>query len=508
MSQTQNTFADSFLPEDVFTLISTAANSEQAFYLLQQWSLTVAALQVPAHQVEQQLQAGGFELLRLMLEENFAARGGGDVGTALELEQQDQTLRLGQKRDHTRQYESIFGTVSISRVGFSKRGVPSIHPLDEELNLPKQKYSFVLQQKAVKQCGQGPFGEAVENIQEMTAANVPKRQMQQVVVEAAQDFDAFYEQRQRQVPSPEQTGPILVGGLDCKGVPARRSLEEAKERRGKRMKKGDKRAKKKMATVATVHTTHRFVRTPEQVVSRLMDKHQLKIKQNRPKAEHRRLWASLQKSKDEVIQEATQEMERRDPDREKTVVCVMDGERALKKRAEKYMLSSFPNMILILDIIHVIEYLWKAAYVFFVEGSEQAHNWVRKRLLKILHGGVSRVAAGMRQSASKLGLPEEERKAVDTACDYFLKNKDRMKYNEYLRAGLPIASGSVEGACGHLVKDRMERTGASWNVYESGAEAVLKIRALDKSGDFEDYWQFHVEQEKERNYNRTWNVAL
>jgi hypothetical protein len=113
----------------------------------------------------------------------------------------------------------------------------------------------------------------------------------------------------------------------------------------------------------------------------------------------------------------------------------------------------------------------------------------------------------MRQSATKRGLTQDERDNVDKACNYFLNNKDRMRYDEYLADGLPIASGSAEGACGHLVKDRMEITGATWNVDEDGAEAVLRIRALDKSGDWDEYWKLHMEQEQKRLYAIPWKVA-
>jgi hypothetical protein len=259
-----------------------------------------------------------------------------------------------------------------------------------------------------------------------------------------------------------------------------------------------------MATVATVHTTQPHFRTAEEVVSNLMDPESAEErgqkKRQRPEPEYRRLWASVKQSKDAIIEQVAEEMHRRDPGREKTAVCLTDGENALKIRAIKYLAAAFPSLILILDIIHVIEYLWDAAHVFYETGSEDAWQWVRDRLLAILEGQVSTVVAGMRQSATKLGYGEEQRKPVDTACNYFLKNKDRMKYDVYLSMGLPIASGSVEGACGHLVKDRMELTGALWNVHDKSADAVLKMRALDKSGDFDAYWDFRMQQEHDRRY--------
>lgn len=265
-----------------------------------------------------------------------------------------------------------------------------------------------------------------------------------------------------------------------------------------------------MATVASVHTTEPHPRSAKQVAAALMDDGAPKAAaKTKPSPEYRRLCASVLKSKDDVIKEVAEEMQRRDQSHNKTAVCLMDGERALKKRAVKHLQSVFTDLILILYILHVLSYLWKAAHVFHEEGSEDARLWVRERLLNILNVKVSPVVAGMRQSATKRQLTDEEREPVDIACDYFLRNKDRMRYDEYLHLGLPIASGTAEGACGHLVKDRMELTGASWDVEAdpNRADAVLELRALDKSGDLKAYWDFHMMKAKERNYEVRWKAA-
>jgi hypothetical protein len=270
---------------------------------------------------------------------------------------------------------------------------------------------------------------------------VPKRQLEQVVVDAAQDFQEFYEERGGSAPSPAVSGSIITCGIDCKGVPKRKTEAERAEPRKIRLGKGEKRTKKKMATVASVHTTAPYPRTAEQVVANLMDPDAPKPEEPRPRPEGRRLWASVKQNKDEVIKEVAEEMQRRDPDGVKTAVCVMDGEKALKTRALKHLGRVFPALILVLDIIHVVEYLWKSAYAFHEPESEAARLWVRERLLRILSGEVSLVARGMRQSATKQNLSPKNREVVDKTCNYFLNNKDRMRYDEYLAKGLPIASG-------------------------------------------------------------------
>jgi len=156
------------------------------------------------------------------------------------------------------------------------------------------------------------------------------------------------------------------------------------------------------------------------------------------------------------------------------------------------------TLYVILDLFHVLEYLWKAAAAFHPAGSPEAEQWVSQQLLALLQGRVSRVAASLRQSATKRGLRGQRWQAVDTAAHYFLKNKAFMRYHEYLGLGLPIGSGAAEGACRHLIKDRLERTGMRWSV--DGAEAVIQLRATELSGDWEAYWHYHIAAQRRRLY--------
>jgi hypothetical protein len=156
------------------------------------------------------------------------------------------------------------------------------------------------------------------------------------------------------------------------------------------------------------------------------------------------------------------------------------------------------GLTIILDLFHVLEYLWKAAHAFAAEGSAALEKWVLERVLEILRGRASYVAAGMRRSATRRHLPKKQRAPVDRCANYLLSYKPYLAYDRYLAAGLPIASGVIEGACRHLVKDRLGRTGARWRL--SGAEAVLRVRALRASNDFDEYWRFHEAREFERNH--------
>ena len=146
------------------------------------------------------------------------------------------------------------------------------------------------------------------------------------------------------------------------------------------------------------------------------------------------------------------------------------------------------DVTVILDIIHVVEYVWKAAHVFHREGSPELECWAWTRVRSILEGKASKVAAAMRRAATVAGLSSDTRKPVDTCADYLLKYAPYLHYDRYLAAGYPIATGVIEGACRYLVRDRMELTGARWRLV--GAEAVLKLRALRASRDFDAYWDF------------------
>jgi hypothetical protein len=497
---------DPAMMEAALAAVSGSETAMEAFTSLRWWTRSEEAQAAEAFDVEEGIRVGGNEVMRLLLKDNFDIRGPGDVGPAVVLD--DEGKRLGHRREHAWEYKSQFGPIPVVRLGYGAPGEASVHPLDESLNIPARHHSFPLQKRVARLSARGPFDEVVDEIAATTAVKVHKRQVEEIVEDSAVDFDAFYEEQANDLPPPSETGPILTTSIDCKGIPRRRTAEEKANPRPKHLGKGEKRQKKKMATVASVHTTQPHRRTPKQVVAALMDPGAPgAARKRKPTPEYRRLWASVKKSKSEVIQEVAAEMERRDPTQSKLAVCVMDGERALHTSAVKYLKEKFSRLILVLDIIHVLSYLWKASHVFNEEGSEEARLWVRERLLAILRGHVSQVVAGMRQSATKRGLSEEEREPVDIACNYFLKNKDRMRYNRYLRLGIPIASGSSEGACGHLVKDRMELTGASWDVEADRTDAVLKLRALDKSGDLEPYWTFHMKQEKWRRFSRKWTVS-
>jgi hypothetical protein len=217
-----------------------------------------------------------------------------------------------------------------------------------------------------------------------------------------------------------------------------------------------------------------------------------------PKPTDKRVWASVERSMSEVLDEVFAEAARRDPKRERTWVMLVDGLEGQLSEVDAAIKRHKAKVIVVQDFVHVLEYLWKAAWCLHREGDVAAEAWVQVHALDILRGKVSDVAAGMRRSATRRGLSQADRKPIDTCADYLLKNRERFDYSRALKLGLPIASGVIEGACRHLVKHRMECSGARWSL--KGAEAVLRLRALRMSGDWDEYVAFHKRAERQRNY--------
>lgn len=209
------------------------------------------------------------------------------------------------------------------------------------------------------------------------------------------------------------------------------------------------------------------------------------------------MWASIEHTPQQVVDDAFGEALRRDPDRHRRWVVLVDGQRDQIKRVQRGARKLGAEVTIVLDIVHVLEYLWRAAYAFHPAGSEEAETWVRHRLLALLDGrSAGTIAKSLRSMIASHELDATAAAPVIKCANYLVKNTRWLHYDRALADGLPIATGVIEGACRYLVQDRMGRTGARWSL--TGAEAILRLRALRTSGDFDDYWQFHLVKEHER----------
>lgn len=459
-------------------------------------SLTHADLEDTLHQQ-------GLSLLRQLYQDHLDLRAQREP--VHEVRGADGRLRT-QQRQMTRRLMTRFGPVEVSRRSYGAPGLRSLRPSDAELNLPLESYSHPLRRLVAETASTTSFEETVAAMARTTGATVAKRQAEELTQRAARDFDAFYRQRADVAPAQAaRCGQILVVTCDGKGVvvlhedlrdATRKAAERSEHKLATRLSGGEKANRKRMATVASVYTIAPFVRTPEQIMSRMQGAP--RIKRRRPEPEAKRVWASLQKEPEEVIAQMMEEAERRDPRRRKTWVALVDGNRSQRRLLQREARRHGVRLVIVLDIVHVIEYVWKAAWAFFEKGTKEAEAWVGERVLEILRGRGGQVAGGMRRSATLRGLDPKQREAVEACASYLLTNRPRIRYDEYLAAGYPIATGVIEGACRHLIGDRLEITGARWGL--EPAEAVLRLRSLRSSGDFDEYWAFHLERELERNH--------
>lgn len=469
----------------------SSKDARRQFRSLEDWLSSKELQRAGLASVEVGTRTRGREVLRLLVQAHADRRGTGDLGPALLTLQAGARRRLPrQRRLRPRRIVTTFGEIFLQRRRYAQDRGPSIHPLDEQLQLPLRSYSYEVQRWLIKRAVQGPFHEAIDDLHEDTGVSIPKRSAQEILIDVSQDVDPFYAQHTGA--GPRATGPILVAAVDCKGIPMVRPGPAPRVvRRGK----GEKANKKRMATVAAVYTMRPRVRTPFQVVESLFKEvKEPRKKGSRTDPENKRVWASLLVGKDAFIEDVKAEVTRRDPRGRKVRVVVSDGERALQIRVAQ----ALPEAIVVLDVIHALEKVWTAAHVFHPEGSPEAREFVRERALRILEGGTGQVVKGLRQMATKHRLGPVRRKTLLNMAGYLYRNRSRMQYDEYLRRGLPIASGNVEGACKNLIKDRMERSGMRWS--EEGAEAMVKVRAVYLNEDFEAYWRYHVTQEQLRLY--------
>jgi hypothetical protein len=464
-----------------------------------------ADAQQPIHQVEETLFRNLLVIGRWLLQAFLDMAGTGDVGPTLTIigdAPRDQCQELPRlEQPHKRPYLSLFGEIPITRTCYGHDRVEAA-PLDAQLHLPQRQYSYLLQKWLGLFVVDDAHAEAVRKLGTILGLEVTVRASEDLNREQASDVAVF----QDRLPIPEAAaeGPLLVVTADCKGVPlVRKALppEEATDtplpalahpRRGK----GEKANKKKMAAVGAVYTIEPFVRTADDVIDEVMRK---EARARRPRPQNKRVRAELLVGKVALFVWLADEVIRRNPHGGKPVIFLSDGEQALHDRQSEYLPE---QTVCILDLFHVMERLWKTAWCFFEEKTQkrQAHQWVEERLKRLLEGKVDTVIRGMRYQATQRGLKGPKRKTVRDAAAYFERNRDRMKYDAYLAAGYPIGSGVVEGACRHLVKDRMERTGMRW--LPSGAQAMLDLRATYLNGEWDAFWIFHVAQEDERLYGR------
>ena len=474
--------------------------SHARFAAMVDWLAGDRAAGMTHAQIEDRLHTDGLALLCQLFQDSLDLRAEHEARLD-EVVDAGEVVRGTAETGRERLLATRFGNVVVSRIAYRRRGHADLHPADAMLNLPAEKHSHGLRRLAAIEAARGSFDDAAAAIERACGMRVGKRQVADLATRAVADVDAFYVAH---APEPTPDDDVLVMTYDAKGVVMRPDgLREAtakaaaSQKLGTRLSKGEKRNRKRMAEVTAVYDLTPVPRTAADILP--ADDQRRDRTVPAPKAAGKWLAASVSDDAAAVIAAGFDEAARRDPDHKRTWVALVDGNAHQIDRIRAEAKARKVSVPIVVDFVHVLEYVWKAAWCFYSEGDPAAEQWVRTQARQILVGRAGIVAAAIRRKATYHGLDPGERRNADTAAAYLLAKKPYLDYPTALANGWPIATGVIEGACRHLVKDRMDITGARWGL--PGAEAILKLRALISNGDFDQYWTWHLTQEQQRIHN-------
>jgi len=413
--------------------------------------------------------------------------------------------------------DTIVGRVCVTRRAWQHTGDPTVRPLDAELDLPREVYSSGVRRFVCEQLADRSVGSSCKALAQI-GIRVPRRQAEQLAARMARDFDDFYRERERPANDTVAAETPLVLSADAKGIRMLpRALRDATRKAAAEAARGAIRGDpmaprrerghdRRMAVVTAVWDQDPVVRRADDILEQLRPAAQRRgAKVSLPRPRNKRVAATVAKDQVAAIEDMFAEAERRDPSHERTWVVLLDGAETQREVVEREAERRGVRVVIVLDLIHVLHYLWRAAIAIHGGTNVAAETWVRTYAGKLLTRPVVDVVAGLRQSATLHKITGARREAVETCAEYLRARSQQLDYAGALARGLPIASGVIEGACRSLVQDRMGITGARWTV--EGAEAVLRIRALIASGDWDAYCRFHLKKEHDRNYPRSKDAA-
>ena len=462
-----------------------------------------------AHEVEKNLLKKLLEMGYQALELLFSLYGPCDVGEQAELSDESTVKRL--ENLHRRDYLSIFGELSIERTVYGTREGQKIEyiPLDVRLKLPKSKISYVLQDWTQAMASEMPYAQASQTLECILGVSLYVNTLERTNRNLGASSDAYWDHQVTITPAVEQQ--IVVCSADCKGVVIRKTAEEKTESevitKPASLESPPAKAhsgKKKMAVLGAVYTVDPNPRTPEAVLESLFSPPGQPLVdpslKPRPKPVEKHVRASLRRdaqdtllpARKEIFNWLGQEYQQRNPSGEQAGVLIMDGEHKLWDLGEDCLPS---DIIEILDVIHASSYVWQAIQALHPDLTTlQYIPLVKPQIGRLLNGNVKQVIRGFRWQATHKDLSGERLKKVLSACTYLENQAHRMRYDEYLAAGYPIASGVIEGACRHVVVDRMERSGMRWIM--NGAQSMLALRCIHINGDWDHFMGFHIEREQ------------
>ena len=484
-------------------------NSQAAFTKVIQLLRRAGSAESPIHELERDLVSAVLNIGLAALQDFVEAAGDGDQGEQMTVNAQ-QVKRSPKKQK--RIYRSVFGNLAIERFTYSLREKTKAlaKPLDQKLGLPGQEVSYVLEDWVTSLSVEMPFESVTTWLKSTLGIKISPTTAHRRIEELGNEVEGFNEQR-APVPTKDEK-QILVALADGKGVPIRTSFptrahqelgipishrparQDAGIRAKNRSTVGDKNVKTQRATAGAFYSVDPFERTASELLEGQND--------DRPLPANKRLWAELNLIGQEgvsrgavrVFESLAQERLERDPHHRKPMVCLMDGDQHLWTLQREYL----PDAIGILDLYHMTEKLWLAAQCFHKQGSREAESLVAKYLKMMLENKVDCVRGLLKRELNRETLNKTKQQQLQSVYKYLTDNRQRMRYGDYLAQGFPIGSGVIEGACKHVIGDRMCGTGMRWEF--EGAQPMLDMRVTKLNGQWNQFIQYRTQKEQARLY--------
>lgn len=463
------------------------------------WLAQTQTLRLSHADLEQRLQEQAREVFRQLLQDHLDLRAAREDRVAA-VTGSDGVTRKYVEPGHDRSLVTVFGKVTVARLAYRIKSATNLYPADATLNLPVGLHSHGLARLAAIESARGWFTSAQAAIERATGVRVGVRQVRQLAYGAAVDVDGFYAAGEGAAVAPSQALALTVDG---KGIvmrpealrePTAKAASGPSRKLATRLSKGEKPNRKRMAEVGCVYHFTPSARGPADVIG--PPARPRRHRRDGPKAAGKWLHASVARDAGCVIADVFDHACRRDPKRERDWVVLVDGNNHQIEQIQAQARQREVTVAILVDFIHVLEYVWQAAWCLHPEADPAAEAWVATQAANILKGKAGYVAALIRRTAATMGLTGEKRVRASESAAYLLAKRPYLDYPTALAKGWPIATGVIEAACRYLINDRMDVTGARWGL--DGAEAILKLRALIANGDFNEYWKHHLQQEHQR----------
>ena len=428
-------------------------------------------------QRESQIEQSARELARRLLQATFTI----DSARQERVEQLTSAagIRHGTvEKGHDRGVVSVFGPVRATRLAYRNWREENLYPADARWMLPDDVYSLGMRALVAFHLATGGYGQTQEIIKARTGVRIGRAQLAGLAVDLAGLTGDFYARRALDAPD-AAAGDVVMMEADGKGIALR-----PEHRTGGGTDPAHP-GVKKMAEVVAVADVTPAVREPADIAAPPARRKE----HPGPVARHKWVSASITEDIPGMIGAAFDEADRRDPDRVRQRIFLVDGNKQQITAINDHATARGLKIPILIDYIHVSGYLAKAGAALHPGDPAAAGRWADGQLLRILHGRAKAVAATLRSIAAKTRTSPRTRHLdltdLDKAATYLENNHQHMRYDKALAAGWPIATGMIEGACRYVIEDRFGITGARWS--PDGAEDILKLRAVVVNGDLDDY---------------------